>query len=178
MRPMLLDFFCIPNVPQFTITTAASDFVPLGLILKSKPKKNGPKQNQAKTCCLFFSFCNYASCRPKLPHLFYFDFKPEKMPQTQSSTFFCFFTFSCFSQKSASLVPMDLSILAQTVLPQQKPRSIRNVLFYARKPYIFTSLGEFVLAQTVLPRKSRGALETYCFIEETIHFYFPRGGSF
>jgi len=67
MKPMLLDSFCVPNVPQFTIITAASDFVPLGLILPLKPTKKGPKHKQAKTLSLFFYILQLASCRPKPP---------------------------------------------------------------------------------------------------------------
>ena len=67
MTPMLLDSFCVPNVPQFTITTAASDFVPLGLNLPLKPTKKGPKHNDAKTLSLFLYVLQLASCRPKPP---------------------------------------------------------------------------------------------------------------
>jgi len=64
---MLLDSFCVPNVPQFTITTAASDFVPLCLILPLKSTKKGPKHNDAKTLSLFLYVLQLASCRPKPP---------------------------------------------------------------------------------------------------------------
>ena len=67
MRPILLDSFCVPNVPQFTITTAASDFVPLRRILPVKPTKKGPKHNDAKTLSLFLYVLQLASCRPKPP---------------------------------------------------------------------------------------------------------------
>ena len=67
MRPMLLDSFRVPNVPQFTITTAASDFVPLGLILNLKPTKKGPKHNDAKTLSVLFKVLQLASWRPKPP---------------------------------------------------------------------------------------------------------------
>ena len=50
MKPMFLDSFC---VPQFIITAAASDFVPLGPILLLKPTHKGPKHNQANAFCLF-----------------------------------------------------------------------------------------------------------------------------
>ena len=67
MRPMLLDSFCVPTVPQCTITTAASDFVPLGLILFLKPTKKGLKHNDAKTLSLFFKILQLASRGPKPP---------------------------------------------------------------------------------------------------------------
>ena len=70
MRPMLLDSFCVPNVPQFTITTAASDFVPLGRILLLKLTKKGPNHNDAKTLSLFLYVLQLVSCRPKPRFIF------------------------------------------------------------------------------------------------------------
>ena len=70
MRPMLLDSFCVPNVPQFTITTAASDFVPLGRILPLKPTKKEPNHNDAKTFSLFLYVLHLVSCRPKPRFIF------------------------------------------------------------------------------------------------------------
>ena len=58
MRPMLLDSICVPNVPQFTITTTASDVVPLSLILPLKPKKKAPNTMMQKHFLYFFKFCN------------------------------------------------------------------------------------------------------------------------
>ena len=42
------------------------------------------------------------------------------------------------------------------MLPR-KNRGALETMVLLRKPYIFTSLGGFVLAQTVVPRKNRGA---------------------
>jgi hypothetical protein len=67
---MLLDSFCVPNVPQYTITTAASDFVPLGRILPLKPTKKGPNHNDAKTLSLFLYVLQLVSCRPKPRFIF------------------------------------------------------------------------------------------------------------
>jgi len=67
---MLLDSFCVPNVPQFTITTAASDFVPLGRILLLKPTKKEPNHNDAKTLSLFLYVLQLVSCRPKPRFIF------------------------------------------------------------------------------------------------------------
>ena len=67
MRPMLLDSFCFPDVLEFTITTGASEFVPLGLTLILKPTNKGPKHNDAQTLSLFFKVLQLASWRPKPP---------------------------------------------------------------------------------------------------------------
>ena len=54
----------------FTITTAASDFVPLGRILPLKPTKKEPNHNDAKTLSLFLYVLQLVSCRPKPRFIF------------------------------------------------------------------------------------------------------------
>ena len=82
MKPMLLDFFC---VPQFIITTAASDYVPLGLILLLKPTKKGPKHNQAKTFCLFFYILQLRLLQGRTARLFNFLLNAQREPSERAT---------------------------------------------------------------------------------------------
>ena len=50
MRQMLLDYFCVANVPGFTTTTAAVDVMPHWFYFACKTlKKKDPKHNDAQT---------------------------------------------------------------------------------------------------------------------------------
>ena len=81
MKPMLLDSFC---VPQFIITTAASDFVPFGPILLLKPTHKGPNAQSGKR--ILFICLHFATTPPAAPNRLFINFATKRPARTERSS--------------------------------------------------------------------------------------------
>ena len=141
---MLLDSFCVPDVPHFTITTTASDFVPLGLFLQLKPIKKAPNTMMQKHFLYFFKLCKLASWRPT-PSVYLISYKTpsenraSERPSDRSTErsidraiqrFFvseCFFHLPPLSHHSKSIFS---SLLSPAHQPRAGVEAINHIISY------------------------------------------------
>ena len=81
MKPMFLDSVC---VPQFIITAAASDFVPLGPILFFKPTHKGPNTQSGNQ--IWSIFLHFATTPPAASNRLFIHFAIKRSARTERSS--------------------------------------------------------------------------------------------
>ena len=73
-----------PNVPQFIITAAASDFVPLGPILFFKPTHKGPNTQSGNQ--IWSNFFHFATTPPAASNRLFIHFAIKRSARTERSS--------------------------------------------------------------------------------------------